>query len=148
MPEPGCASALIPMKQHTTNRISNLIFLLEQLRQISRAMQDANDFNPILHRAIEDNIATQRQTSESRRQFFALASEVWHGREHREFGNESVNEFVRRIRVVLCDVNQISSRSDLAASEIRNWLMISVACETLPKAFCQTGQLLRPTASR
>ena len=79
------------------------IYLFKQGRQISRAMQDANDFNSMFQRTIKDDVLSDNQTPQTGRQLFALTPDFRPGRQLRKLGNDELDEFVRRYHIVLRD---------------------------------------------
>ena len=68
------------------------------------AVQHARDFNPILHRPVKDDVTANRKATEARRQFLAPPSELRHCRQLGKSRDDGMDKFVRRVHVVLRDV--------------------------------------------
>jgi hypothetical protein len=77
---------------------------LENILNISGAVQHANDFDCFRNRAVENNVATEWEAQNSRTEFFSAASCPWLMRQRLNRFMQLVDEGVRIRNTVICDV--------------------------------------------
>ena len=117
--------------------------LFKQRRKIPCPVQHPRDFNPVFHRAIKDDLVAHGKTSQPGCQFLALPPQAWHCRQPGEPGNNCPDEPVRRVRVVLCNVEPdlIQIRTHRVGNPI------SVHAPDFLRSFFSRSRPVRPTSS-
>src|SRR4051794_14232497 len=67
-------------------------------------MKHAHDFNPVIRRAIKYDVTCDWETSQPRRQFFTLTSQVRHSYQNCKTSHETRNQSIRGIWIILSHV--------------------------------------------
>src|SRR5437660_10460378 len=114
--------------------------LFKQRRKLPRPVEHASDFNAVFHRAIKDNVVANSEASQSRSQFLTHPPHFRHPGQHCKPGDDGVDKPIRRIHVVLGDVEPNFIQAERATSETRYSFTPLISCGNSSSALCPTVQ--------